>query len=161
MNRFQDKVAIVTGGASGIGAATVMEFAIEGAKVVLVDLDRRQGEAYARTLGADNLEARYVEGNIASAPDCRMAVEQALAAFGQVDIVVNGATSFVSAGSRGTAEEWEQSLGTNVIGTTNMTQAAVPSLIRSKCGVVVHVASVSAYIAQAEHWAYTTPAKLP
>jgi len=91
MGKLQDKVAIITGGASGIGAATARLFVEEGAKVVLVDLNEEKGKAFEAELKALNKEALFVKANITSEEDVANIYKQTIEAFGKVDVVFNNA----------------------------------------------------------------------
>ena len=91
MGKLQDKVAVITGGASGIGAATAELFVKEGAKVVLVDLNEEKGKAFEAELKAQNAEALFVKANITSEEDVQNVFKEAVNAFGKVDVVFNNA----------------------------------------------------------------------
>ncbi|WP_373761487.1 SDR family NAD(P)-dependent oxidoreductase, partial [Jeotgalibaca porci] len=86
--RLTDKVAVVTGGASGIGEATVRKFVAEGAKVVIGDLNKERGQALAEELGD---AAIFVAIDVTKASDWEEVKKQALEAFGTVDVLVNNA----------------------------------------------------------------------
>ncbi len=154
LKRFRDRVAIVTGGASGIGAATVFELLQEGAQVVTLDLDARLGNEYQSYLFSAGLaDSRFVEGDVGVLPDCARTVDVALAEFGRVDFVVNSAACMFAGDASATPEDWHRSLGVNVVGVANMVQAALVPM-RESGGAVVNVASVSAYVAQSSKWTY-------
>src|SRR5690606_13595621 len=90
--RLKGKVAIVTGGDSGIGRAVSVLFAREGARVVIVYLDEHEdAKATQKLIDAEGSEALLVAGDIGDRDFCRSAVEQALEKFGQVDILINNA----------------------------------------------------------------------
>ncbi|KAA2295912.1 SDR family NAD(P)-dependent oxidoreductase, partial [Clostridioides difficile] len=91
MGKLQDKVAVITGGASGIGAATARLFVSEGAKVVLVDLNEEKGKAFEQELKALKAEALFIKANITSEEEVSEIFKQTVEAFGQVDIVFNNA----------------------------------------------------------------------
>ena len=91
MGKLQDKVAVITGGASGIGAATAELFVKEGAKVVLVDLNEEKGKAFEAELKGQNAEALFVKANITSEEDVQNVFKEAVKAFGKVDVVFNNA----------------------------------------------------------------------
>ena len=154
MGRFERQVAIITGGASGIGAATVSEFAEEGASVVLLDLDVAAGEAFQEKSGKAGHAVLFVPGDVAKAEDCRRAVEEALSVFGRVDFLVNNAASPVVKGLSGTVEDWQASLGVTLVGAASMAQVVVEPMKVLGQGAIVNVASVSAFIAQPDHWTY-------
>src|SRR6478752_8219371 len=91
MSKLLNKVAVITGGASGIGAATAELFVKEGAKVVLVELNEEKGKAFEAELKAQNAEALFVTENITSEEDVQNVFKKAVDAFGKVDIVFNNA----------------------------------------------------------------------
>ena len=117
------RVAIVTGGASGIGAATAREFALEGASVTVFDVNADSGESAVASMRSGGLIARFQHLDVADADACRAAVMEVVAASGRLDYLVNSAVSFISKGVDATTAEWERSLGVNVRGCANMVQA--------------------------------------
>src|SRR4051794_23387498 len=91
MRKLQNKVAVITGGASGIGAATAKLFVEEGAKVVLVDLNEEKGKTFEAELKAQNGEALFVKANITIEEEVQNIFKEAVDSFGKVDIVFNNA----------------------------------------------------------------------
>src|SRR3954463_7061533 len=91
MGKLQGKVAVITGGVSGIGAATARLFVSEGAKVVLVDLNEEKGKAFEAELKAKNAEALFIKANITSEEEVANIFKQTVDMFGKVDIVFNNA----------------------------------------------------------------------
>ncbi len=142
--RLSGRVALVTGGGGGIGAATVRLFCAEGAKVLAVDSD---AAALDRTLTTirENVPHAEVRGLAADVGDPATALEaarQCSAAFGALDVLVNNAAmrnyaSFVDA----TPEEWHAVVGVNMIGNANFCKAALPALRLSGRGSIVNVSS--------------------
>src|SRR5258705_10002191 len=105
--RLQDKVAIVTGAASGIGLSTAILFAREGARLVLNDIDAQGLEALMLQTARER--ARAVAGNVADEGIARQLVQESLSAFGHVDILVNNAgVHFVKEITEMTIEEWDR-----------------------------------------------------
>jgi NAD(P)-dependent dehydrogenase (short-subunit alcohol dehydrogenase family) len=148
-----DKVAIVTGGASGIGAATVREFAAEGARVALLDVNAQAGEAAAAAYVAQGAPVEFVHVDVSDHAACASAVAGLAARHGRIDYLVNNAVSFVSKGLGATPADWERSLGVNVRGYANMVQACFEPM-RGRGGAIVNLASISAAIAQPDRWTY-------
>src|SRR5258705_7246369 len=109
MNRFTDKVAIVTGGASGIGAAIVREFASEGAAVAIFDINTQGGQAYASELQATGLRVSFIHVDVSDAQAVSQGVSAVVALYGTVNYLVNSAVSFTSKGLDVTTPEWERS----------------------------------------------------
>lgn len=151
---WSGKVAIVTGGASGIGAATVKEFAHEGAAVVIFDINQAAGEEYAHDLREAGREAYFFQVDVSNAEACRTAVNDVAAKLGRIDFLLNNAVSFIAKGLDVTDADWERSLGVNVRGYANMVQAVYPTMKQGKKGAIVNIASISAHIAQPNRWTY-------
>ena len=151
---WSGKVAIVTGGASGIGAATVREFCAEGAAAYILDINGALGQSLADEITANGGKARFVHLDVSDAENCKSTVDEIAADAGRVDFLVNSAVSFISRGLRVTTEEWEKSLGVNVRGGANMAQACYPHMKAVGGGAIVNISSISGHIAQADRWTY-------
>jgi NAD(P)-dependent dehydrogenase (short-subunit alcohol dehydrogenase family) len=151
---WSGKVAIVTGGASGIGAATVEEFAKEGAAVAIFDINQAAGEQAANNLRESGKEAYFFQVDVSNSQACRTAVGEVAAKLGRIDFLLNNAVSFIAKGLDVTDAEWERSLGVNVRGYANMVQACYPTMKQTRRGAIVNIASVSAHIAQPNRWTY-------
>jgi NAD(P)-dependent dehydrogenase (short-subunit alcohol dehydrogenase family) len=152
--RLKDKVAIVTGAASGIGRATAELFAEEGAKVVVVDVDAKGGEESARSIRDKGGAAHFIHADISKEADAKKISMEAIKAFGRIHILVNSAAVFVLKGFQATVEEWQQSLGVNVIGNALVTRYAVEH-IKKNGGAIVNLGSISSYLAQPDFFAYS------
>ena len=151
---WSGRVAIVTGGASGIGAATAREFAREGATVVIFDINTEAGEEVAGSLRAEGLKAFFTRLDVAEADSCQEAVQTVFALHERLDYLVNSAVSFLGKGLDATTEEWERSLGVNVRGGANMAQACYGPMKQSGGGAIVNISSISGHIAQPNRWTY-------
>jgi len=152
-NRFKDKVAIVTGGASGIGRAIARELCREGAGVLILDINAA-GQPVADELVAAGYNAQFYQGDVADGAGCRQAAAAALEKWGHLNYLVNNAFSFISKGLEVTPEEWDRSLRVGPIGFANMVQAVVPALSQAGGGAIVNLSSISAHIAQPNRWTY-------
>ena len=150
---WSDKVAVVTGGASGIGAATVKEFVEGGAIVAILDINQQAGQAAAQHYQAQGATVDFVHVDVADAAACHDAINQVLARHGCMDYLLNNAVSFISKGLDATTADWERSLGVNVRGYANMVQACFEPM-RKQGGAIVNIASISAFIAQPNRWTY-------
>lgn len=153
--RMKDKVVIVTGAASGIGDTTALVFAEHGAKVVLADLDAVGAEKNAAAIKAKGMQAIAVTTDISKEADCKRAVEAAVKAFGAVHVLVNNAATFVLKGVEATVEDWQRSLGVNIVGTAMMTRYAVAEIKKAGGGAIVNLGSISAFCAQPDFYAYS------
>jgi NAD(P)-dependent dehydrogenase (short-subunit alcohol dehydrogenase family) len=152
--RLKDKVAILTGAASGIGRATAELMAEEGAKVVVADLDAQNGEAVVRGIKAKGGAAHFVRADISKEAEAKSISDEAVKTFGRLDIAVNSAAAFVLKGFEATPAEWQQSFGVNVVGTALVTKHAVAH-IKKQGGAVVNIGSISSFLAQPDFFAYS------
>jgi len=150
---LKDKVALITGGANGIGRATAQYFAGEGAKVVVADLDQEGLEATCRNVVEAGGTAVTALGNVTLREDVQNMVDTALNEFGQLDILINNAgitrdalTTRVKNGDVKlmTDEQWDSVLNVNLKGTWLCSQLAALPMIRQKSGRIVNTASVAA-----------------
>jgi NAD(P)-dependent dehydrogenase (short-subunit alcohol dehydrogenase family) len=151
---WSGRVAIVTGGASGIGAATAREFAVEGTAVAILDINQVGGQRMVETLRAAGCQALFVHVDVSDVEACRSAVGAVIAQMGRVDFLVNNAASFIAKGLDVTTADWERSLGVNVRGYANMVQACYEPMRQIGGGAIVNVSSVSAHVAQPNRWTY-------
>jgi meso-butanediol dehydrogenase/(S,S)-butanediol dehydrogenase/diacetyl reductase len=150
--RLEGKVAIVSGGGTGIGAATARLFAREGAKVVVTG---RRPEPIGAV--ADEIGGRAVPGDATDARHATEAVSVARDAFGGPDIVVaNAGLGFGGAAGDVDDERWERTLGVNVTGAFRLVRAALPVLLGRGGGSIVLVSSVSGLVSGPEGAAYQT-----
>jgi NAD(P)-dependent dehydrogenase (short-subunit alcohol dehydrogenase family) len=151
--RFSGKVAIVTGGASGIGRAVTEALAREGAAVTVADLNPA-GAALAEQLQAAGGEALFIAGDIAEEATCRAVSEQTVARWGRIDYLVNNAFSFIAKGLDATRADWERMLAVGPIGYASMAQQVAEPMRRGGGGAIVNISSISAHIAQPNRWTY-------
>src|SRR3954471_3369894 len=119
---WTNRVAVVTGGASGIGAATVQEFARSGVRVAIFDIQAERAQALRDTLTSEGHSVESCMVDVSDADACKRAVSTVRAKWGQIDFLVNNAVSFISKGLDVTDADWERSLGVNVRGYANMVQ---------------------------------------
>lgn len=142
-NRYEGKVALLTGAASGIGLATAERLAREGARVLACDVNESLLKTEVARLAGEGLtvEARVV--NVAERAAARAAVDAAIARFGRLDVLGNIAGVLTTGHFADLGEaEWARALGVNVTGVVNFCQAALPPLIESR-GNIVNVSSVA------------------
>ena len=151
--RFTDRIAVVTGAAKGIGAATAALLAREGARVALLDTD----EAGAETAAALGEPARFFRCDVSQSAEVEAAFAGVMEAFGGVDVLVNNA-GVQRYGTVPQTDEalWDEVMGVNLKSAFLCAKAALPSMLARGRGVVVNVASVQAFISQQSVAAYTT-----
>ena len=150
--RLEGKVAIVSGGGTGIGAATARAFAAEGAKVVVTGRRAEPLEAVAA-----EIDGRAVAGDTSDDDHVRAAVAAARDAFGGLDVVVaNAGLGFGGAAADVDDERWQETLDVNLTGAFRLARAAIPSLVERGGGSIVFVSSVSALVSGTDGAAYVT-----
>jgi len=145
---FENKVAIVTGAAQGIGAACAERLARDGAAVALWDVDDARGEALAASLASRGSRAIYRHCNVASKAEVEAALAATLAAFGRVDALVNNAGIFKAADFLDITEaDWDAVIDVNLKGAFLVAQAVARSMAATGGGAIVHMSSVNAVMA--------------
>jgi 3-hydroxyacyl-CoA dehydrogenase / 3-hydroxy-2-methylbutyryl-CoA dehydrogenase len=159
----KDVVAVVTGGASGLGEASIMELVKKGAKVVIIDVDADKGEKLAATIGAN---AVFLKTDITSEADVRQAIQKAVEAFGKINVVINCA-GVVNPGKligrKGPLplDAFNKVLQINLVGTLNVIRLAVEKMMNNtpddegEKGVIINTASIAAFEGQIGQVAYS------
>jgi NAD(P)-dependent dehydrogenase (short-subunit alcohol dehydrogenase family) len=142
VGHLSGKVALITGGASGIGRATALLFALEGAAVAVADVDEASGQAVASEVSSAGGRALFVRCDVTQAADCRRAVERTVARFGRLDILFNNAGVIRRASVLGTTEEeWDRLMAVNVKAVFLMSKYAIPPMIEGGGGVILNTGS--------------------
>ncbi|TAJ52991.1 MAG: glucose 1-dehydrogenase [Nevskiaceae bacterium] len=140
MGRLQGKVAIITGGARGMGAATVRLFVAEGAKVLIADLLEAEGQALAKELGAN---AQYIRHDVSDETSWQAVVALAKSAFGGIDILVNNAGVLLFKTLQTTEKaEFERVININLVGTFLGLRIVGAELLAQGHGSIVNISSV-------------------
>ena len=145
-DRLAGKVAIITGAASGFGQATALQFASEGARVVVVDLDEPRGTATVEEIGGGG---RLVVGDVSTAETAARAVATALDEFGRLDVLVNnaGIAQTEMRDTWDTAEDvWDRVVQVNLRSVYACSRAAIPEMLKAGSGAIVSVASIAASV---------------
>jgi 2-hydroxycyclohexanecarboxyl-CoA dehydrogenase len=145
--RFQDKVAVVTGGGGGIGGATCARFAREGARVAVLDRNLAGARATAERIAADGGTALAIECDITDRASVDAAVARVTAEWGGIDILVNNAGWDVfKPFTKTVPAEWERLIAINLVGPLNMHHAVLPGMVGRKAGRIVNIASDAARV---------------
>ena len=145
MTDLNQKVVLITGGATFIGAAVAKELVTLGAKVIIADINQEQGQKVASDI---SVEYRYVD--LASDDS----IEDLVKGFDQLDILVNLACLYEDHGSASTRTDWQKTFDVTVFGHARLVQLVRPLLKASADGAIINISSVSARIAQKERWVY-------
>ena len=141
--RLKEKVALVTGAGSGIGSATAMRFAFEGAQVACVDAVADAAAETARAVAARGGEAIALAADVTDEAACARVVEQTLARFGRLTTLVNSAGIRPERpGPTPTLAEWQRVVDINLTGSYLASRAALPALATSGAGSITHLASI-------------------
>lgn len=152
---FKDRVALVTGAASGIGLATAQRFAEEGAKVALLDVDQERGEAAAAGLKSAGFTSEFYRADLAIESQVIRTLDEVVSRFHRLDHLVNNAGMVLVKGiEECTVEEWDRVLNVNLRSVFLITKYALPSLRASPKPTIVNVGSVSSFVAQTGTPAY-------
>ena len=154
--RVKDKVAIITGGGSGIGRATCQLFAEEGAKLVVADINIDGANETVRRVQEVG-EAVAVEADVSKEADAQKIADTAHDAFGTINILVNNAAAFIFKRVEDTTEEdWDKIIGVNVKGLAFCVKAVLPAMKAAGGGSIVNLGSISSFIAQPDYVPYNT-----
>ena len=148
MTRFADKVVAVTGGASGIGEATVRRFIEEGARVAFADRDAARGNRVSAELEAQGAVAHFVQADMGKESDATGFVEAAVARFSRLDVLVNNAgIRKYQAVTEASKESWDEIPAVNLMSYALCARAAIPVMAANGGGAIVNVASIRSLIA--------------
>ena len=132
MGKLQGKVAVITGGASGIGAATARLFVSEGARVVLVDLNEEKGTQFEKELKALGAEALFIKANITSEEEVANIFKQTIESFGNVDVVFNNAgIGRVHPSHELEYSEWRNTVNVDLDGVFLVAREAIREMLKS------------------------------
>lgn len=159
MDRIKGKVAIVTGGANGIGKAICELFAEEGAWVLVADIEETRGRELVEAIRARNGQAEFCLTDVSQASDVQRAVTMAAKRNGRIDVLCNNA-AYLSPNFHGaldsTEEEWRGCIDVALMGTHSLTKATLPYMIQQKAGSIVNIVSIQGIEGMMTSVAYTT-----
>jgi len=140
--RLQNKSALITGGTSGIGEATALLFAKEGASVAIAGRNETRGHAVTAQILESGGKAIFLRTDVRKAAECDRAVNETIASFGRLDILFNNAGVFFPHTTLDCSEEeWDLQIDINLKGTFLMAKSALPSMIAQKSGVIINNSS--------------------
>jgi NAD(P)-dependent dehydrogenase (short-subunit alcohol dehydrogenase family) len=140
--RLANQSALITGGTSGIGEATALLFAREGARVAVTGRDEVRGRQVVEAIEKDRGRAIFVRTDVRRAAECENAITQTVKAFGRVDILFNNAGVFYPHDTlECSEEEWDEQIDINLKGVFLMSKAALPGMIAQGRGVIIHNSS--------------------
>lgn len=157
--RLKERVAVITGGANGIGRAVALGFAKEGARVVIADIDEKNGAETVTQIEAAGGKAIFVPTNVADRDQAEHLIAAAKNFGGKVDILVTSAAilekiSIVDCDM----EDWDRTMDTNIHGVMNCVQAAIPGMKEQGRGKIVIMSSLASFLGRAEQTAYAAAA---
>jgi NAD(P)-dependent dehydrogenase (short-subunit alcohol dehydrogenase family) len=154
--RFDRKTVLVTGAGSGIGRATALEFAAEGARLVLSDMNETNGRASAAMVRELGREVEFVRGDVARAADCEAMVARAVDAFGGLHVAFNNAGINLAAKPIADIEEaeWQRIVATNLTGVFLCMKYEIAAMKRGGGGAIINTSSVGGLIGTAGVTAY-------
>jgi NAD(P)-dependent dehydrogenase (short-subunit alcohol dehydrogenase family) len=155
--RLKDKVAIVTGGAHGMGEAEARLFAKEGAAVVIADVLDQMGEAVAADISAGQGRARFIRTDVTSEADWKRLIAETIATYGKLDILVNNAGISGSAVGDGLSlDGWNKLIAINQTGVFLGTSLAAQQMAKTGGGSIVNISSIMGFIGGADgHLGYS------
>ncbi len=153
MKGLTGKVAIVTGGSSGIGRAVVEEFVKYDMKVTFSGISEA-GVKTEQELRAGGADVQFVRGDMADESFCHALADKTIARWGKVNILINNAFSFIAKGLDATRKDWLHVMTVGPIGYATMIQLVSESMKAQGGGAIVNMSSISAHIAQPARWTY-------
>ncbi len=147
--KLKEKIAIVTGAASGIGRASAIAFAREGAKVVVADRNEQAGKETAAAIAAEGHQAHFVQIDVAREADVRRMVEETVARWGTIDVLFNNAgIVLVKSIEEMTEEEWDRVMAVNVKSAFLAIKHVVPHMRRTGGGTILNTGSIASLAGQ-------------
>ena len=157
MFSLKNKIALVTGAGSGIGASIAEVFARAGAHVYVADRDAKAGQATAASITATMATAEFLALDVSKEDDCERAREKLHASAGRLDVLVNNAgIGHVGTLLQTTGADLDRLYAVNVRGLFNVTKAFLPAMVERKSGVIINLASIGGVVAVRDRLAYCT-----
>lgn len=157
MSRLNDKVAIITGAAEGIGLAISEAFVKAGASVIMADINTAKGKREAARLSRDNRRAEYAYCDVGNTASINLLVETCVKTFGKIDVLVNNAAVAISGEiTQMPDEDWDTLMNINLKGAFRTVRACLPSMISAQSGSVINISSTQAHRSWDNWTAYAT-----
>jgi NAD(P)-dependent dehydrogenase (short-subunit alcohol dehydrogenase family) len=146
--QLDGKIAVITGAGSGIGRASALRFAAEGARVVVSDVNEQGGDETVSLVRAAGGEATFVRADVSREDDARDMIETAVSAYGRLDVLFNNAGIVAMGGPTGEAslDTWNQVLAVNLTGAFLGCRFAIPEMLKTGGGSIVNTASVAGLV---------------
>lgn len=155
MGRVDGKVALVTGGAMGMGESHCLLLAREGARVVVTDINTEAGEATAQQIRDEGGEAIFIHHDVASEEQWQSVIDQAVAAYDKIDILINNAGIVISKPNETTTvEDWDLTMAVNSTGVFLGCKKVVPAMEKAGGGSIVNISSIYGIIGAPNAAAY-------
>ncbi len=144
MKKLENKVAIITGAGSGIGKATALLFAKEGAKVVVSDINEEHGNNVVEEIKSSGAQALFVKADSSSPEDNERLVKETLKAFGKLDVAVNNAGIGGEVNKAGdmSVEGWKRVIDINLSGVFYGVKYQAPAMVKNGSGSIINIASI-------------------
>jgi len=141
--KLKNKIALITGGGTGIGKATAFLFANQGAKVVITGRRKQSLQEAVDEAKTENLEIEYLVSDVSKEEDCKAAVDYTVSKFGRIDILFNNAgVSYMGITHETATELWDETFDINVKGIYLMSKYAIPYMLKEKSGCIVNNSSI-------------------
>jgi meso-butanediol dehydrogenase/(S,S)-butanediol dehydrogenase/diacetyl reductase len=153
--KLKGRVAVITGGTSGIGKATGILFAQEGAKIVLVGRDEAKGRMSREEIKRHGGEAIFVKADVSKSIEVQEMVEHAIEKYGRIDVLFNNAGVNPVGTAENTSEKvWEETIGINLTGVFLCCKYVIPHMLRQGGGTVINTGSVNSFMSWENEVAY-------
>lgn len=152
---LENKIALITGGASGIGKAVATAFAKEGASVWVVDVQKHLGEQTMQEIREGGGDANFLAGDVSNAKDVDRVVDEAVRRHGRIDVLVNNAAACVKGTIATLSEnEWDRQLNVNLKGAYLFSHRVIPVMKSHGGGVIINTGSVTSVVGVRDFAAY-------
>ncbi|MCX6648360.1 MAG: SDR family NAD(P)-dependent oxidoreductase [Candidatus Bathyarchaeota archaeon] len=160
MNRLQGKTALITGAGSGIGRATAILFAAEGARVAVNDISEKGGQDTVRLIKQGKGEATFYKANVTKLPEVKAMVKQILDRYGRIDVLHNNVGGWQKENNdtvvNDSEEEWDRLINLNLRGVFLVSKEVVPLMIKGGGGSIINTITTNAYMNYVGNHAYGT-----